>query len=121
VGSLTEGKELEEAMLCVNGREFVSCLDWARDNLSTTMNAWKLITELAYQNPAKFVSFVKEVSNDLFKWGTIDEMLRTGPHRKIPAIKKYREKTGEGLKEAKKAIEERMDKLGMSYNNSLDK
>jgi len=114
--NLTEGKELEEAMLCVNGRQFISCLDWARDNLDTNMNAWKFITGLAYKNPAKFVSYVTEVSDDVSKWGVIDEILRSGNNKKIPAIKEYRGLTGKGLKEAKEAIEKRMCKLGIPTN-----
>ena len=110
---LPKGKELEEAMLCVNGREFIVRLDWARRGVEEGSNAWTLLTGIAYKNPQKFISFVDEFSNQLFEWYEVDHVLHSGPHKKIPAIKKYREITGVGLKEAKAAVEDRMRILGL--------
>lgn len=103
--SLTSGKELEEAILYVNGRDFLSRLDWARRELDDDTNAWSFITALAHSNPAKFVSLVNDLSDNLFDWVEIDALLSLG--KVIPAIKQYREITNAGLKEAKNAIDER--------------
>ena len=42
---------------------------------------------------------------------SLDELLAAG--RKIEAIKQYREKSGAGLREAKKAVEARAAQLGL--------
>ena len=110
---LPKNKELEAAMLCVNGREFLSRLDWVRKNLGEDTHAWEFLTKLAYKNPAGFVSLVSELSNNLFEWDKIDKILLQGTDagKKIRAIKAYREYAGGGavgLKEAKEAVEDRM-------------
>jgi len=112
--TLPKNNELEAAMLCVDGRRFLSRLDWVRKSLSEDSNAWTFITKLAYKNPVKFMEYVDAFSNDLFEWDEIDAILRSGPHAKIPAIKKYREIVGGdevGLREAKRIVEERIRKL----------
>lgn len=110
--ALTKNKELEEAMLCVNGREFLVRLDWARRDLLEESNAWKFITELAYQNPIKFISYVDSFSDQMFEWVEIDQLIKANPKMKIPIIKRYREITGKGLKDSKEAIDARFRKLG---------
>ena len=101
-------------MLCVDGRKFLARLDWVRDELHENSRAWEFLTKLANKNPVKFMEYVEEFSDNLFEWDEVDAILRSGPHSKIPAIKKYREIMGNGvvgLKEAKIAVEGRMRKL----------
>jgi len=109
---LPKNKELEAAMLCVNGREFLSRLDWVRKGLDENTNAWEFLTKLAHKNPAGFVSLVSELSNNLFEWDKIDEILLEGSAgAKIRAIKAYRVHAGGeeiGLRAAKETIEDRM-------------
>lgn len=118
-GELPKNKELETAMLCVNGREFLVRLDWARRNIPNESNAWTFITGLAYTNPSKFMSYVDEYSQELFEWDEIDEILKNGINSgsatsgKIQAIKRYREITCTGVKEAKEAVVKRIRALGI--------
>lgn len=114
--SLPENRELEAAMLCVDGREFLSRLDWVRKELPQDSNAWTFLTSLAEKNPVKFIELVDEFSNELFDWEEIDSFLKQTKPDKIRAIKKYRDHVGTknvSLKDAKRIIEERMAKLGV--------
>ena len=113
---LPKNKELEAAMLCVDGRKFLARLDWVRKELPENSRAWEFLTKLAKKNPVKFMEYVDEFSNNLFEWDEIDAILQSGgpATNKIRAIKRYREILGSdviGLTEAKRAVEERMRKL----------
>jgi hypothetical protein len=112
---LPKGKELEAAMLCVNGREFIYRLDWVRKELPEDSNAWKFLTGLAYSNPSRFIKLVEETRLDSAEWFEVDQILKSHPHPKIAAIKAYREThAGVGLKEAKEKVEKRMSDFGIS-------
>mgnify|MGYP006310021599 CR=1 FL=1 len=115
--ALPNGGELEAAMLCVDGRRFISRLDWARKDLDQRSNAWVFLTALAEKNPVKFMEYVDEFSNELFEWEKIDKILLgqspTTGKKKIEAIKLYRQYRDVDLKEAKEMIEKRMQELSI--------
>ena len=117
---LPENKELETALLSVNGREFLQRLDWVRKDLDEGSNAWAFVTHLARNNPSKFIEYVNEVSDCLVLWEDVDKTLfSTNPPDKIRAVKSYRNnvfKSGlpnPGIKAAKAAVEQRMKFLGL--------
>lgn len=98
--------ELRQAFLCVNGKRFRECLDWARDSLPKDTNAWKFVTHLADKNPQKFVGIIRECSGfeDGVNWNLVDDASGKGRDL-IRAIKAYREQKSVGLQDSKEAVE----------------
>jgi hypothetical protein len=73
----------------------------------------QFITYLAQENPIVFMKFAKYILGGKHgvNWPKVDALIRAG--QKIPAIKEVREETGLGLKEAKQAVDERGEQLGL--------
>jgi ribosomal protein L7/L12 len=79
----------------------------------------QIVIELAKKNPAEFCRIV-EASQHKPDPVTVEitAMLKAEPNRWIYAIKRHRELTGAGLKEAKEFVESLMFKLGIEKNFS---
>lgn len=77
-----------------------------------------IVIELCKKNPSEFVRIV-DASQHKPDPVTVEitEMLRKEPHRWIQAIKRHRELTESGLKEAKDFVEALMAKLGIEKNS----
>ena len=68
------------------------------------LNLREIVVEIAKKNPAVFCRAVEETKYPAAKWRKeVEDLLRA--KRKINAIKLFREMTGQGLKEAKAAID----------------